>query len=126
MIQKLGQVMLYVNDQAGAVSFWTEKAGFVVIAEEDHGQGMRSIEIAPAAQSATTLVLHNKELVAKMSPELNLGTPSLMFFADDVERLYAEFTEKGITVGELVDLPMGKVFNFADDEGNYFAVLEKK
>lgn len=58
IIQKLGQVMVYVNDQAGAVSFWTEKAGFVVIAEEDHGEGMRSIEIAPTAQSETTLVLN--------------------------------------------------------------------
>lgn len=118
--------MLYVNDQAKAVSFWTEKAGFVVIAEEDHGQGMRSIEIAPTAKAETTLVLHNKELVTQMSPEVNLGTPSLMFFADQVESLYKEFSKKGITVGELVELPMGKVFNFADDEGNYFAVVEKK
>lgn len=61
-----------------------------------------------------------------MSPEMNLGTPSLMFFADDAEQLYTKFTDNGVTVGELVDLPMGKVFNFADDEGNYFAVLEKK
>ncbi|MNJ73663.1 hypothetical protein D3C77_704860 [compost metagenome] len=61
-----------------------------------------------------------------MSPDVNLGTPSLMFFADQVEHLYQEFSNKGITVGELVDLPMGKVFNFADDEGNYFAVLERK
>lgn len=118
--------MLYVNDQAKAVSFWTEKAGFVVIAEEDHGQGMHSIEIAPTKDAETTLVLHNKELVAKMSPEVNLGTPSLMFFADQVEKLYEQFSDKGVTVGALVDLPMGKVFNFADDEGNYFAVVEKK
>ncbi|MNN86118.1 hypothetical protein D3C81_2034870 [compost metagenome] len=87
---------------------------------------MHSIEIAPTKDAETTLVLHNKELVAKMSPEVNLGTPSLMFFADQVEKLYEQFSDKGVTVGALVDLPMGKVFNFADDEGNYFAVVEKK
>lgn len=28
MIHKVGQIMLYVNDQDDAVKFWTEKAGF--------------------------------------------------------------------------------------------------
>ncbi|HBI2266901.1 TPA: VOC family protein, partial [Listeria monocytogenes] len=26
---------------------------------------------------------------------------------------------------DLVDLPMGRVFNFSDNEGNYFAICEK-
>lgn len=34
MIQKLGQVMLYVNNQDQARNFWTEKLGFQVIAEK--------------------------------------------------------------------------------------------
>lgn len=34
MFGKLGEVMLYVNDQDQAVKFWTEKAGFTVISEE--------------------------------------------------------------------------------------------
>jgi lactoylglutathione lyase len=28
------------------------------------------------------------------------------------------------TVGDIMDLPMGRVFNFADAENNYFAVKE--
>lgn len=66
-----------------------------MLAEEDNGQGMRWIEVALNG-AATSIVLQNKELVAKMEPEMNLGTPSLMFFTD------------------------------ADDEVNYFAVMEKK
>ncbi|MCG1023510.1 VOC family protein [Sutcliffiella horikoshii] len=125
MIHKLGQIMLYVNDQDEAVKFWKEKVGFHVITEEDIGGGMRWIEIAPSNESETSIVLHNKEFVAKMSPELNLGTPSLMFFTEDLEGLYANLTEKNVTVGEMVNMPSGKVFNFADGEGNYFAVMEK-
>lgn len=124
MIHKLGQIMLYVNNQDQAVQFWTTKLGFKVISEEQMGE-MRWIEVAPS-DSGTSIVLHNKELVAKMSPELHLGTPSLMFYSDNLEELYSSLTAKEVTVGEMVEMPTGKVFNFADDEGNYFAVLEKK
>ena len=83
MINKVGQIMLYVNNQDEAVKFWTEKVGFSVISEEDNGQGMRWIEIAPTKEAETSIILHNKELIAKMQPELNLGTPSLMFFSEN-------------------------------------------
>lgn len=124
MIQKLGQIMLYVNNQDQAVQFWTTKLGFKVISEEQMGE-MRWIEVAPSG-SGSSIVLHNKELVAKMSPELHLGTPSLMFYSDNLEELYSSLATKEVTVGEMVEMPTGKVFNFADDEGNYFAVMEKK
>lgn len=125
LINKLGQVMVYVVDQDMAVKFWTEKAGFTVIGDEGSEElGMRWIEIAPSKDSATTIVLHDKEAISKMSPELDLGTPSLMFYTDDANQLYAEFKERGVTTGELVEMDFGKSFNFADDEGNYFAVME--
>lgn len=126
MINQVGQIMLYVNNQDETLRFWTEKAGFVVVSEEDNGQGMRWIEIAPTKDAATSIILHNKELIAKMEPELNLGTPSLMFFTKNLDQLYQDFLEKDVKVGEMVNMPSGKVFNFADDEGNYFAVMEKK
>jgi len=125
MIRKLGQVMVYVNNQDEAVKFWTEVVGFTVIAEEDNGQGMRWIEIAPSKDAETSIVLHNKEFVAKMEPELNLGTPSLMFIADNLEELHSHLTAKQIKVGEIIQLPGFRVFNFADFEENYFAVMEK-
>lgn len=126
LINVLGQVMLYVNNQDEAVKFWTEKLGFTVIGEEDSGQGMRWIEVAPKNSAQTSIVLHDKQFIANMEPELNLGTPSLMFYSDDVEQLYSDLANKNVTLGEMVNLPSGKIFNFADDEGNYFAVMEKK
>ncbi|MDR7315472.1 lactoylglutathione lyase [Brevibacillus nitrificans] len=125
MFSKLGQVMVYVNNQDEAVKFWTEKLGFHIISEENNGQGMRWIEVAPTKEAETSIVLHNKELVAKMSPGVNLGTPSLMFFTDNLEELYSDLTKKNVKVGEMVSLPSGKVFNFADGEENYFAVMQK-
>lgn len=56
---------------------------------------------------------------------MNLGTPSLMFFSEDLDKLHSTLSNKNITVGEIVTMPSGKVFNFADSEQNYFAVMEK-
>lgn len=125
MINKVGQIMLYVNNQDETLKFWTEKVGFIVVSEEDNGQ-MRWIEIAPTKEAETSIILHNKELIAKMQPELNLNTPSLMFYSENLDKLYKDFSDKNITVGELVNMPFGRVFNFADNEENYFAIMEKK
>ncbi|WP_026134225.1 MULTISPECIES: VOC family protein [Bacillales] len=125
MISKVGQIMLYVNNQDQAVNFWTEKLGFRVVSEEKNGE-MRWIEIAPAQGTETSIVLHNKEFVAKMSPGMNLGTPSLLFFSENIEELRNDLMNKNVKVGDIVTMPSGRVFNFADDEENYFAILEKK
>lgn len=126
MLSKVGQIMLYVDNQDEAVNFWTEKLGFTVVSEENNGQGMRWIEIAPKKGAETTIILHNKEFVANMSPGLNLDTPSLMFFSENLEQLHSNLSNKKITVGEIVSTPSGRVFNFADHEENYFAVMENK
>lgn len=126
MINKVGQIMLYVNNQDEALQFWTEKVGFSVISEEDNGQGFRWIEIAPTKEAGTSIILHDKEFIAKMQPELNLNTPSIMFFSENLDKLHTDLSNKKITVGEIVSMPSGRVFNFADNEKNYFAVMEKK
>ena len=124
MITKIGQIMLYVNNQDEAVKFWTEQVGFVVVSEEDNGQGMRWIEIAPTKDAETSFVLHNKALIAEMQPELNLNTPSLLLFTDQLDALHKDLSDKQLTVGEIMTMPSGRVFNFADNEGNYFAIKE--
>lgn len=126
MINQVGQIMLYVNNQDESVQFWTEIVGFQIVAEENNGQGFRWIEISPTKEGGTSIVLHDKALIAKMQPELNLHTPSLMFFSNNLNQLYKDLSEKNVTVGQIIDLPAGRAFNFADNENNYFAVMEKK
>ncbi|MBF2600607.1 VOC family protein [Listeria seeligeri] len=125
MIKKIGQVMLYVENQVAVRDFWVEKLDFVVVSEEVVNGEIQWIEIAPTKDVETTFVLQNKKKVAEMNPDMNLGTPSILLFGENIAELYEEYKNKGITVGELVDLPLGRVFNFADNEGNYFAICEK-
>lgn len=40
-----------------------------------------------------------------------------MFFSENLDQLYTDLTNKNVTVGEMVTMPSGKVFNFADSEG---------
>ncbi|MFE6076615.1 VOC family protein [Paenibacillus sp. NPDC057886] len=124
MINKIGQVMLYVNNQDASKDFWTEKMGFEIIADETNGP-MRWVEVAPKG-AATSIVLHSKEFVAKMNPEMYLGTPSIMYFSDNLDALYKDLQNKNVKVGDIVEAPFGRVFNFEDAEENYFAVCEKK
>lgn len=53
-----------------------------------------------------------------------MSTPSLMFETDDAGALYEDMKGKGITVGEMTEMDGSKVFNFKDEEDNYFAVSE--
>ena len=66
MINQLGQVMLYVNDQEQAKTFWSEKLGFEVLSDIDNG--MRMITIAPNDDAQTSIVLHDKKKIQEMSP----------------------------------------------------------
>lgn len=123
MISKIGQVMVYVHDQDAALEFWTEKLGFTVMADEQQ-DGMRWIEIAPHKDAATSIVLHDKDFIAQLDTGLNLDTPSLLFYTDNFEPLHRQLTDQGVTVGDIVEMPTGRTFNFADPEDNYFAVRE--
>ena len=39
---------------------------------------------------------------------MNLGTPSLMFFSENLDQLYTDLTNKNVTVGEMVTMPSVK------------------
>lgn len=125
MINQLDQVMLYVYDQEAAKNFWIEKLDFVEVSDISN-QAIRTIVLKPTKASQTEIVLHDKAKVEAMSLGISTDTPSLMFGTDDIDKLYEDFQSKGIFVGELVESPQGRVFNFADSEDNYFAVKENK
>lgn len=40
LMEKLNQVMLYVDDQTKAVEFWVDTMGFLVISEEELAEGI--------------------------------------------------------------------------------------
>ena len=123
-MKQLGQVMMYVMDLEATKEFWLKKVGFVLLGESHEGE-FHSYEIAPTKHAQTTIVLFDRALIAKYEPELNLGTPSLMFYTEDADELYDRLKDLGVTVGEKVARNGKTIFNFADNEDNYFAVMNQ-
>lgn len=114
------QVMLYVADVAAAGAFW-ESLGFVIL-EESEADGTLVLEIAPSTESNLHLVLYDLNYVQSHSPEVNIAAPSILFTATDVLDLYQRMQVLNVTLGEMVQLGEQLIFNFADPEGNYFAI----
>ncbi|PHK48639.1 VOC family protein [Staphylococcus edaphicus] len=123
-MEKLNQVMLYVDDQKEAVSFWRETMGFVVISEEEMAEGFKAVEVAPNESVETSLSIIEKAFMKQYSPEVSLATPSLMFKEKDFDALYEKLKEKGLTGHDIIEMSGTRVFNFQDGQGNYFAVSD--
>ncbi|XDD52123.1 VOC family protein [Leptospira sp. WS92.C1] len=124
-MNQLNQIMLYVNDQEAIANFWVTNFDFRIEGREDYGQSF-AIILSDGRQNSTKLVLQNKTFVAAANPDMNLGTPSILLTTDNIEGLYQKLKDRKITVGDKVKFPNGKkVFNFADSEGNYFAIIEE-
>lgn len=123
-MEKLNQVMLYVDDQAKSVEFWTDILGFVVVSEEEMAEGFKAIEVAPNHNVETSISIIEIEFMEKYSPEVSVTTPSLMFKEKDLDALYEKLKEKGLTGHDIIEMSGTRVFNFQDGQGNYFAVSD--
>lgn len=123
-MQKLKQVMLYVDDVEQAKSFWTETLNFVIISETNLVEDYKAIEVAPTATAETSLSIMSKEFIEKYSPEVNLGTPSLMFKETNFDALYEKLKSLNLTGHDVIEMNGARVFNFQDGQGNYFAVSD--
>lgn len=123
MIKKLDEVMIYVYNHDEAIQFWTENLDFVVAADDEE-MGMRVVKLLPEDAAQTAIVLQDKAKVDEMDMGVSTATPSLIFATTQFDHLYDRLKSNQNTVGDIMDLPMGRVFNFADAENNYFAVKE--
>ncbi|NWK84278.1 VOC family protein [Staphylococcus sp. GSSP0090] len=123
MIQRLDEVMIYVYDHDKAITFWTENLDFKVVEDTEEMQ-MRVVKLAPNDEAQTAIVLQDKAKVDEMDMGVSTETPSLIFATTAFDALFNRLKDNEVTVGDVMTLPMGRVFNFSDEENNYFAVKE--
>ncbi|AKN33819.1 lactoylglutathione lyase [Clostridium carboxidivorans P7] len=126
MICKFGKVMIYVKDPRAVADFWIDKIGFTEIKVDTYETGILSVELTCNNMSDASIVLFDRSIVEKMSPELNLGAPSILFSSYDVMDMRKRLISNGVNVGEIVEMGDSITFNFSDIEGNYVAVQEVK
>lgn len=75
--------------------------------------------------SQTSFLLYDRVFVESHSPGTATSAPSLMFYSKDIFGLYKKMQTQSVTLGDMVQLGEEYVFNFADPDGNYFAVTGK-
>lgn len=125
MINKIGKITIYVNNQDDAKKFWTEKLNFVVKFEQSMGP-MTWLEVGPSESEFTTFVLYDKKMMLAQNPSANVNHPSILLSTTDIEKSYNEMKENGVEVGELMIMPYGKMFSFKDQDNNEYLLREDK
>lgn len=126
MINKIGKITLYVNNQEEAKKFWTEKLNFVVKFEQPMGPNMKWLEVAPSEGEFTTFILYDKNLMRKQNPSTNVEHPSIILSTPDLEEAHKKMKENGVEVEDIMKMPYGSMFSFKDQDGNGYLLREDK
>ncbi|KZL91667.1 VOC family protein [Clostridium magnum] len=126
MINKIGKITLYVNNQEQAKKFWTEKLNFVVKLEQPMGPNINWLEVGPNENGSTTFVLYDKNSMMSQNPPTNVSHPSVILSTTDIETAYNKMKINSVDVGELMNMPYGKMFSFKDQDGNEYLLREDK
>lgn len=96
---KIKLTSVFVEDQAKAVSFYTEKLGFVKKLDFPAGKYRWITVVSPEDPGGTQLVLEPNENPAARQYQLSLknqGIPAAMFFVTDVEGEVARLKGLGV------------------------------
>lgn len=126
MINKIGKITIYVNNQEEAKEFWTKKMNFVIKLEQPMGPNMTWLEVGPSEDEFTSFVIYEKQLMLTQKPDANVSHPNIILSTNDIETTYNELKSKDVNVGKLIIMPYGKMFNFADQDKNEYLVREDK
>ena len=125
MINKIGKITVYVEDQEQAKDFWLNKMGFVLKLEQPMGPNAAWIEVGPSDDEFTTLVLYSKAAMEQQNPSA-VAHPSILFSTNDIEASYEQMKQNGVEVEDMLKMPFGTMFTFKDQDGNNYLLREDK
>lgn len=119
---KISYVVLYVNDPAACLKFWTEKIGMMEKSRQE--VGAFPISKVGFADQDFSLELVPLELMQDNSDGLDLATPSMAFSVTDLKLTHIEFKNKNIEVSEISQHSGIESFGFCDNENRWFAIIQ--
>lgn len=122
MISGVSKVVIEVEDQERAKTFWTGAMGFDLVQDAPYGEE-RWLEVrAPGGGVDLVLELRaGKQAGGDVSD--HLPTSNVMFGCDDLRATYEALSSRGVEFPQPpVDMPFGSWSMFNDAEGNRFAL----
>lgn len=126
MINRIGKITIYVDNQEEAKEFWTKKMNFVVKLEQPMGPNMKWLEVGSSNEEFTSFVIYEKNLMLAQNPNANVSHPNIILSTNDIESTYSEMKSNSVDVAELMIMPYGKMFEFKDQDNNRYLVREDK
>ncbi len=123
-IEKVGTVIVTVNDQDGAIAFYTEKLGFEKRSDIPMGNGYRWVEVAPAGAETTIAVVPPRPGDSAGGTQTGIALST-----NDVDADHAALRERGVDVDEEVSRmgdPVPPMFWFRDPDGNSLLVVQSQ
>ena len=119
---KIGYVVLYVNDAAACLQFWTHQVGMIEKGRK-HAGGFDIVKVGfPEQDFAFELV--PLALMQQNPAGLDLATPSIAFHVEDLDAARSALMSAGIQTTEVGEHSGVASFAFADNEGRWFAVTQ--
>lgn len=127
MKKKIGHVSILVRNYDEAIDFYINKAGFVLLSDNNFGNGMRWVTVAPSKDSETAIVFVEANTNEKAERVGNQAANHvfLVVQTDDCYRDYEEMKSKGVNFfGEPKEVPWGIEVVFEDLYGNRLDLLQ--
>ncbi len=121
-VSKIANVIVPVNDQDGALRFYTETLGFESRVDVPFGEGYRWIEVAPAGAVTTIALAPPREGETAGGKETGITLVTA-----DVDAFHAQLAARGVDVDAEVSRfgdPVPSMFWFRDLEANILLAVE--
>jgi lactoylglutathione lyase len=121
---RVGYVVLYVNDVDACSKFWTEK--FDMAVREKMQVGVDTVVRVGFTDQNFSLELVPLSMMKDNPDGLDLASPSMCFYVDNLAEEHNKLSQRSVEVTELMEHFETKNFAFSDNEGRWFAVVEGK
>jgi len=129
MNRYLAQVAVLVDDYDAAIAYYTQSLGFVLLENQDLGEGKRWVRVAPSASAGCALLLARAATPRQSQCIGNQTGGRVGFFlhTDDFHRDHAAMLARGVRFVEAVrEEPYGTVAVFEDLYGNRWDLIEPR
>lgn len=118
MDMKLELVTVPVTDVDRAKAFYADQVGFVVDHDHRVSDDLRFVQLTPPGSGCSIAI---GEGLTTVAPGSYAG---LQMVVDDVRAVREELAGRGVAVSEVAELPWGDFVEFADPDGNRWALQQ--
>jgi catechol 2,3-dioxygenase-like lactoylglutathione lyase family enzyme len=129
MRQRIGLVTVVVSDYDEAITYYTQKLGFILIEDTPLDDKKRWVVVAPRGAKESGLLLA-RAASDKQTQAVGAqagGRVFLFLYTDDFQRDFATYTERGVV---FVEKPRNEEYGwvavFTDLYGNRWDLIEAK